>query len=286
MPAAVVAAADLLFPLALAAAVSREIVSGRNWRNLVVLAMLGVLILGNALFHWEAARGGYAAQGAGLRLGLGAGIMMIAVIGGRIVPSFTRNWLAKRGSPVLPAAPMQRLDKLAVAMLAAAILLWVAVPSAMATGLALLLAGGLHAWRLARWTGHRTGAEPLVLVLHAGYAFVPLGALAMAAAILWPEVLDVAAAQHLWMAGALGLMTLAVMTRATLGHSGQALSAGAGSVAVYLLLVASVVARFLAGPLPAAAPALYAVSGLAWVAAFGGFSAIYGRYLLRARARE
>jgi uncharacterized protein involved in response to NO len=242
-----------------------------------------VLILGNAVFHWEAARGGYAAQGIGLRLGLGAGVMMIAVIGGRIVPSFTRNWLVKRGSPVLPAPPMQQFDKLALLLLVLALLLWVAVPYAVATGLALLLVGGLHIWRLARWTGHRTPAEPLVLVLHAGYAFVPLGALALATAILRPEALDMAAAQHLWMAGALGLMTLAVMTRATLGHTGHPLTADAGTVAIYLLLIASVLARFLAGPMPGLAPTLYALSGLSWIAAFGGFSAHYGRRLLRAR---
>ena len=245
-----VAVVDLVFPVALAAAVAREIVRGRNWRNLIVLAMLGVLILGNAVFHWEAARGGYAAHGIGLRLGLGAGIMMVAVIGGRIVPSFTRNWLVKRGSSVLPAPPMQRFDKLALLILVLALLLWVAVPFAVVTGLALILAAGLHLWRLVRWTGHRTGGEPLVLVLHAGYAFVPLGALALGTAILWPEALGMAAAQHVWMAGAIGLMTLAVMTRATLGHTGHALTADAGTTAIYLLLTLSLLARFLAGFVP------------------------------------
>jgi uncharacterized protein involved in response to NO len=85
------------------------------------------------------------------------------------------------------------------------------------------------------------------------------------------------------MAGALGLTTLAVMTRATLGHTGHALTADAGTVAIYLLLILSVGARFLAGPLPGLAPTLHAVSGLAWIAAFGGFSILYGRHLLRAR---
>lgn len=283
IPPMPVAVADLAFPVVLAAAIAREIVRGRNWRNLIVLAMLSVLILGNAVFHWEAARGAYAAQGTGLRLGLGAGIMMVAVIGGRIVPSFTRNWLVKRQSSVLPAPPMQLFDWLALLVLGLALLLWVVAPGAGVTGASLLVAGLLHLGRLARWAGHRTGAEPLVLVLHAGYAFVPLGALAVGAAVLWPGVLGTAAAQHVWMAGALGLMTLAVMTRATLGHTGQALTADAGTVAIYLLLILSVGARFLAGPLPGLAPALHTVSGLAWIGAFGGFSALYGRRLLRAR---
>ncbi|HSG54418.1 MAG TPA: NnrS family protein, partial [Paracoccaceae bacterium] len=74
VPALPVAMVDLAFPVVFAMLIAREIVAGKNWRNLIVLAMLGVFILGNALFHWEAAQGGYAAQGYGLRLGLGAGI--------------------------------------------------------------------------------------------------------------------------------------------------------------------------------------------------------------------
>ncbi|WP_299822291.1 NnrS family protein [uncultured Jannaschia sp.] len=283
LPAIAVAMADLAFPVVLAAAVAREIVVGRNGRNLIVLTMLGMLILGNAVFHWEGARGDFAAQGTGLRLGLAAGIMMIAVIGGRVVPSFTRNWLVKRQSPVLPTPPMQRFDKLALLLLALALLLWVMAPVAVVTGLGMLLTGAVHLWRLARWTGYRTRAEPLVLVLHGGYAFVPLGALAIGTAILWPGMLGLATAQHVWMAGALGLMTLAVMTRATLGHTGQALSAGTGTVLIYAMLIVAVLARVLAGPMPALAPALHAVSGVAWIAAFGGFSALYGPLLLRIR---
>jgi uncharacterized protein involved in response to NO len=95
LPPFLVAAVDLAFPAVLAAVIGREIVAGKSWRNLVVLGLLAVFAAGNMLFHWEAARGDYAAQGHGLRLGLGAGVMMIAVIGGRIVPSFTRNWLAR-----------------------------------------------------------------------------------------------------------------------------------------------------------------------------------------------
>jgi uncharacterized protein involved in response to NO len=282
MPPVLVAMADLAFPVALAAAVAREIVRGRNWRNLVVVVLLSMLILGNAVFHWEAAGGHYAAAGIGLRLGLGAGVMMVAVIGGRIVPSFTRNWLVKHRSAILPTPPMQQFDKLALLILALALLLWVAAPFAQATGVGLLLAGALHLCRLARWAGHRTWPEPLVLVLHAGYAFVPLGALAIGSAILWPGAFGTAAAQHVWMAGALGLMTLAVMTRATLGHTGHELSADAATVLIYLMLVIAVVARVLAAPMPALAPTLHAISGLAWIAAFGGFSALYGRLLLRA----
>jgi uncharacterized protein involved in response to NO len=286
MPALLVAVADLAFPVVFALLIAREIVAGKNWRNLIVLAMLGVFIIGNALFHWEAAEGDYAAHGYGLRLGLGAGIMMIAFIGGRVVPSFTRNWLVKRRSTALPVSPMQSFDKAALAALLVALVLWVVLPLGTLTGLALALAGVLHALRLARWAGHRTLAEPLVTVLHAGYAFVPLGALALAAEILVPGAFGMAGAQHFWMAGAIGLMTLAVMTRATLGHTGQALTAGAGTVAIYLALVLSVFTRVAGGVVPEVSGPLHTVAGLSWIVAFGGFAVIYGALLLRLPAAK
>jgi len=281
LPPLVVAVADLSLPVGLGAVIAREIMAGRNWRNLIVLAMLAVFAVGNAVFHWEAARGGYPAQGYGLRLGLAAAVMMIAVIGGRVVPSFTRNWLVRRGSGRLPAPPMQGFDKAALAVLLAALALWVAAPGAAATGAALALAGAAHLVRLARWAGERTASEPLVLVLHGAYALLPLGALAMAVETLAPGAVGGAAAQHVWMAGAIGLMTLAVMTRATLGHTGRDLTAGAGTTAIYLALLAALLARLAAGLWPGEAGVLHAVSGLAWIGGFGGFAALYGPLLLR-----
>ena len=281
LPAGLAPAIDLAFPMVFALAIGREIVAGRNWRNLIVLGMLAVFALANGLFHWEAGRGDYAAQGYGLRLGLGAGLMLIAVIGGRIVPSFTLNWLTRREPGRRPAPPMQRFDKAALLVLLAALLLWVARPMAYETGLLLAVAGVLHAARLARWAGHRTLAEPLLTVLHVGYAFLPLGALVMAVAILWPGAIAPAAAQHLWMAGGIGLMTLAVMTRATLGHTGQTLTAGGATVAIYLCLVLAALSRVAAGVWPDDSALFYDLSGLAWIAAFAGFAATYGPLLLR-----
>ena len=277
---------DLAFPVVFALAIGREIVAGRNWRNLIVVGLLGVFIIGNALFHWEAARGDYAAQGYGLRLGLGAGVMMIAVIGGRVVPSFTRNWLVKQRSATLPVSPMQTFDKAALVALLVALVLWVALPIAAVTGFVLFLAGVSHVIRLSRWAGHKTLAEPLVTVLHAGYAFVPLGALALAAEILLPGTFGMAGAQHLWMAGATGLMTLAVMTRATLGHTGQALTAGSGTVLIYVTLTLSVLARVVAGMWPEISGLMHIMAGLFWITAFGGFGVIYGALLLRLPAAK
>lgn len=283
-PPLVIAILDLAGMTTLWAYLAREIILGRNWKNLVVLAIMSVLILGNAVFHWEAAQGYYAASGFGLRIGLGAGIMLIALIGGRIVPSFTRNWLVKARLPARPA-PMGAFDKTAVLITLVAIGLWVAAPALPVTGLLLILCGGLQAGRLWRWRGWHARSEPLVWILHVAYGFIPLGALAIGAAILWPDQFSTIAAQHLWMAGAIGTMTVAVMTRATLGHTGQALKTGKGTVLIYVAILGSVVARFLAGVFPAQAWGFYDLAGALWCLGFLGLSLIYGPALLRPRAK-
>ncbi len=286
LPVWLVAGGDLAFPLVLALAIGREIVTGRNWRNLTVLTMLTVLVLGTAVFQWEAANGYHAAQGAGLRIGLGTGIMMIAVIGGRIIPSFTRNWMVRRGEASLPVPPMQWFDRLALIALLAALLVWVIRPEAIASGIALLVVGGIHLVRLARWRGHRTLAEPLVLVLHVGYLFLPLGALAIGAEILLPGTFGRAASEHLWTAGAIGMMTLAVMTRASLGHTGQALAAGPATIAIYVSIGLATLFRVCAGRWPEAESWLHPLAGLAFVLAFLGFALAYGPALVRPLRRN
>ena len=277
LPAALAPVIDLAFPLVLGAVILREIVVGRNWRNLMVLALLTVFTLANGLFHWEALRGGVAAQGTGLRLGLATAIMMIAVIGGRIIPSFTRNWLARMNNSARPAPPMQRFDKLTLLISLPVLLLWVLCPGEAMTGGALLGFAGLHLIRQARWQPLQTLRDPLVWILHLAYAFIPIGAFAIGLVLVTGG--SSAAAQHLWTSGAIGAMTLAVMSRATLGHTGQALQADRVTMAVYLSIIAATALRSLA-PLWAGATHL---SGLFWLFAFAGFLLAYGPALWRAK---
>ncbi|QEW27152.1 NnrS protein [Roseovarius indicus] len=281
LPAAVAPVIDLAFPLVLGGLILREIVAGRNWRNLIVLALLAVFTLANGIFHLEALTGSYAAQGFGLRLGLATGIMMIAVIGGRIIPSFTRNWLAKENDPARPAPPMQRLDKLVLLASILILVLWVLRPFEPLTGALLLAFGGLHFVRQVRWQPFHTLREPLLWVLHAAYLFVPLGAFALGLDQIMGHP-GTAGAQHLWMAGAIGLMTLAVMTRASLGHTGQALTANRATVAIYLCLFGAVLARFWAS----LHLGLTHLSGALWLAAFLGFVLAYGPSLLRPKPEK
>lgn len=276
VPVMVAPIVDLAFPLVLGGLILQEIVAGKNWRNLIVLAMLVMFTLANGLFHIEALRGAYAAQGAGLRLGLATAIMMITVIGGRIIPSFTRNWLVRTDSPARPTPPMQRFDKLVLLSSVLVLALWVVQPFEKLTGIALLIFGVLHLARLIRWQGHHTLSEPIVWVLHVAYAFIPVGAFALGLDQLAGNP-GTAGAQHLWMAGAIGSMTLAVMTRATLGHTGQELAANRATVLIYLCLFGSTFARLLTSVWLE----MSYVSAILWLTAFAGFAVAYGPSLLR-----
>jgi uncharacterized protein involved in response to NO len=276
------AAIDLLFLASLAGVIAREIIAGRNLGNLKVPALVGLLFIGNAVFHAEASlmNGG---SGYGTRIGVGGAVLLITLIGGRIIPSFTRNWLARQSPGRLPIS-FAPFDVASLAIAALAIACWIAYPHAWATGGLAALAGVLHALRLARWAGYRTTAEPLVLVLHVGYAFVPIGFLLLTLAIVAPALVAATGALHAWTVGAIGTMTIAVMTRASLGHTSQALAASPSTQVIYAAIVVAATARVLAA-FDVWRDAALTISANAWVLAFGTFVLSYGPLLARPRAQ-
>ncbi|MDR5654034.1 NnrS family protein [Ruixingdingia sedimenti] len=280
LPSWLVLVADLAMMVALALFLGREIVAGKNWRNLPVLGLLLLFLLANAVFHAESWRGDVASDGFGLRFGLAAVLMLIGLIGGRIIPSFTRNWLAQRRATRLPV-PFGRADGAVMALTGLALAGFVALPLHPLTAALCGLAGLAQLWRLSRWQGGQTGAEPLLWVLHLAYAFYALGFLSVAAAAV--DWLPQAGARHVWLAGAIGLMTLAVMTRASLGHAGRPLHAGPWVAACYVALALAVVTRFASGLMPAEVWLLHLSAGF-WLLAFGGFAVIYAPILLLPRA--
>lgn len=273
------AVVDLAFLLCLMAVIAREIMAADNRRNLKVLVLVALLWVGDAVFHAEAISGSEGGYGA--RLGVAAAVLLIALIGGRIVPSFTRNWLAQNGSQTLPE-PFARFDMAAMGVSAVALISWVATPTTVWTGVLAVVAGVLNVWRLVRWRGWLTWREPLVLVLHAGFAFLPIGFLLVALSIFAPQVIAQSGAVHAWTAGGIGVMTLAVMTRASLGHTGRSLNATAAIAAIYGAAVLAATARILAGfsILP---HAMLLLSASAWIGAFGGFVAIFAPILTKPR---
>jgi uncharacterized protein involved in response to NO len=269
------AAVDVSFLAVLAIVAGREIVAGKNWRNLRVLAVLGALIAGNIVFHAEVLHNGSANYGE--RIAIGAVLLLISLVGGRIVPSFTGNWI-KRENPGRMPVPFGRVDGITMATSALALLVWIAAPAHAITGALLLVAGALQAVRVARWAGDRTVADRLVLVLHAAYIFVPLGFLLVGASV-FTDAVPLTAGLHAWNAGAIGLMTLAVMTRATLGHTGRPLQASAITQGIYACVFVAAVLRIIAGL--TGSLILLDAGGALWVVGFAGFALAYAPLLVR-----
>ncbi len=259
---------DLAFLVSICVVIGNEIVAGRNWRNLKVLLPLCVLLAANALFHLEAHFAGV--SDVSRRLAMAAVITLIMLIGGRIIPSFTRNWLARENPGRLPV-PFGRYDLMSMAVGIAALAAWVLVPSGATVGALFVLAAALQLGRLCRWAGDRTLAEPLVTVLHVSYLFIPIGFALIAATAFWPGAIPAAAGIHALGAGAIGGMTLSVMIRATLGHTGRPLTSGPWVNLLFAAVFAAAVARILAALDLGPHTWMLYISAYGWLAAFGGF---------------
>lgn len=275
------AALDLAFPLVFFGVVAREIVAGRNWRNAPMLVALGLLLGANLLVHLEALDIATTAA-IGNRLGIATLLMLISLVGGRIIPSFTGNWLAKHRRDTAMPAPFGRFDAGVLAVTGVTLALWVVDPDLPMVPWAALLAGVAVLARLARWRGAAIAGEPLLAVLHLGYAWVGVGFLLLAASGLG-DTLPPTAALHALTAGAIGTMTLAVMTRASLGHTGRPLIAGPMTTVIYALVTAAAVLRVAAPLLPLDYALALWPSGAAWSGAFGLFAFAYGRVLTAPR---
>lgn len=277
LPAWLAVLADLAFPVSLLAVAAREIITGRNWHNLPMTAPLALFIVADLLMHFESL--GFAVPaGLGWRLVVGAPILLISVIGGRIIPSFTRNWLFKRKSPRLPS-PHNIIDTAAVGVLAVGLILWAFLPDYSVTGALLIAAAVANAWRLSRWTGNATWGEKLLFILHVGYAWLVFGVALLGFSIFNIGV-PVASAIHALTAGATAVMILAVMPRVALGHTGRDLTANRSTVAIFVLINAAAIARVCASWHTEFMALLLLMAGVCWIAAFGLFELVYGPMLL------
>ena len=274
---AAAAAIDLSFTLLLIATVTTEVVAARSFHNLPMVAMLGLLFAGNLLVHLQAIDLAYTAA-LGDRIGIATLIALITLVGGRIVTSFTRNWLSKQRPQVRSPAPHDRLDTACLAVVVAGLVAWVAVPSTILSAALAIAAGIAAALRLARWRGLATMREPLLFVLHLGYAWVAIGLL-LVGLNEFTRWAPPGAALHALTVGAIGTMTLAVMTRASLGHTGRPLAAGPGTIAIYALVTLAAVSR-VAAPLTGEVAEITAFAGFAWSGAFGLFAILYAPILI------
>jgi uncharacterized protein involved in response to NO len=280
----IVAAFDLAFPAVFAAVVAREIIAGRNWRNLQMLGALCLLLAGNVLVHLDAL-GILSTAELGNRPGVATLLMLVSLVGGRIIPSFTRNWLAKQRPGNSAPVVFNAVDRAALAVVALALVVWTFAPDSIVAPWAELMAGLAVGLRLARWRGQSTLREPLLWILHLGYGWLALGFVLLAAVRVIP-VVPSTSALHALTTGGIGTMTLAVMTRASLGHTGRPLVAGGGTLTIYLLVTLASALRLI-GPLGGAHYVLLlSVAGAAWSGAFGLFVLLYMNALALPRVRD
>lgn len=263
--------------------VLRELIAARNSRNYKVVAIIAGLFAAQVAFYCEVDRFGYI-ELAG-RFAVALIVLLIAVIAGRIIPAFTGNWLRQNNPGPLPA-PFGRFDLTTMVLSFVALLAWIAAARtavvAPIAGVLSILAGALQFVRQLRWAPHRTLGQPLVTILHVAFLFVPVGFFLTGAALLTDNSGLHSAGTHAWTAGVIGTMTLAVMTRATRGHSGRALHAPASTVLfIYAPIVLATAARIAASILPEHTMTLLPLAGVCWVVAFLGFAGLYGPLLLR-----
>jgi uncharacterized protein involved in response to NO len=192
--------------------------------------------------------------------------------------------MARLGLSPLPAS-LDSLDRLALVTTAAAVVAWIFAPESRLAGAALIAAGTLLLARLARWRGHRAIGEPIVLVLHLGYLWLAAALVLIGLAALAPASVPASSGIHALTAGAIGTMTLGVMTRATRGHTGREIVADRATVAIYALVSAGALARVVAPFAEEAYVPMLLAGGFAWSAAFLVFAISYGPMLLRPKLR-
>ena len=267
---------DSAFLVIVAGLAWREIIAGKSWPQAPIGGLVSLYACANVLFHmWMLSR---AETDPAERMGLALVLVLLSLIGGRVTPNFTRDFLAEQGRAEQPAL-VSPVDGLSVVLVAIAALFWIIQPQALVTGWLWVAAGLLNLVRLLRWYGWLTWREPLVLALHVGFGWVVLALLVMGGAILGVG-LPITDAIHALTTGAVGMMTLAVMTRASLGHTGRPKHAGALTTCLYLLVNVGALLRVF-GPSFDSSHLVLGLAAMSWSAAYLLFALIYGPFLLR-----
>ncbi len=268
---------DGAFLVALVGLVWRELAAGNSWNHAPVAVAISLYAAANVTFHVFSVNG--AEPDLALRLALALDLFLLTFIGGRLTPNFTREFLVGQGKRERPA-PFSSFDGLSIALVLVAALAWTALPSASATGWTFLAAGAVNLGRLVRWYGWLTWREPLVLSLHVGYGWLVLSMLLLGCARLGIGLAKEDAV-HALTTGAVGAMTLAVMTRASLGHTGRPKQADPATVCVYVLVILGAALRVFGPTTGVPTNLVLGFAGAAWSGAYLLFAVVYGPYLIR-----
>jgi uncharacterized protein involved in response to NO len=270
---------DLAFLPLLAIAIAVPIFAAKSYKNLVIVALVAALWLADLAVHSTPLGGHPSAATWGLEAAIWLILALISVIGGRVLPFFTRRALP--GFTPRAWRPIELAATPALLLTAAATL--AAAPAPLTAALA-TLAAAIHATRLAGLATRRALAAPLLWVLHLAYAWLAAGLLLHALAVL--GLIPLTLARHALTIGAIGGMTLGMMARVALGHTGRDLVTAPQTNLAFALANLAVLARV---ALPLAAPSTYAASiqlaGALWIAAFLIFTVTYFPILISPRPR-
>jgi uncharacterized protein involved in response to NO len=244
----------------------RELYLGKNRRNYIIAAILGLLLVFNVIYHMEI-NGSFAFAGAGMRGAIITVILMVSLIGGRIIPAFSGNWLKARNEKgELPAA-FGKLDIASLLSTVFVLVSFVLIPYSTISGAVLLIAALLHTLRLNRWQTRKIAGEPLLLVLHVAYAWIPFGFLLLASSsflLVSPSV-----GLHALTIGAITTMVMGVSIRAGKGHSGRELTTDTKTNLTFILITSTAVTRVISSLLPF--DWLLQLSAILWLLSFLAF---------------
>ncbi|MGZ3420548.1 MAG: NnrS family protein [Polyangiales bacterium] len=272
LPPGVAAAIDLAFLPILAFSIAMPIVRAKVWRNLGFVPLLLLLFATNLLFHLSPA-----SQSRALRVSIDIVLLIVVLMGGRVIPSFTAN------ATKLDVRKRPALDWLSFGSMASVAVLELLEVSPKVFAIAAIVAGVTNLARMFFWHSTATRKQPILWVLHVGYAWLGLGLLLRGIAVFvpsWPAT----APLHLLSVGAIATLILGMMARVSLGHTGRMLAVR-GSIA--FAFVALTVAALVRGLGPLVAPSAYlwllVVSGGAWSLAFAIFTAVYAPILTSPR---
>ena len=268
---------DVGFLVALAGLVWREIAMSKVWDRAPMGVLVSLLAGANILFHVLTLSGAEADRSE--RMALAMVMLLLTLIGGRVTPNFTGEFLEASGRTERPAS-FSRYDGLSIALVGFAVVSWIIQPNSMATGWMFVAAGLANLGRLVRWYGWVTWREPLVLILHVGYGWFALSLLILGGSILGIG-LPKEDAVHAFTSGAVGAMTLAVMTRASLGHTGRPKHAGPLTILIYMLVNVGAVLRVFGPMTDLPINLILGVAAGSWSGAYLLFALVYGPFLLR-----
>ena len=281
-PPLVTAAADLAFLPLLAALVAVPLARQRN-RNTPLLLVLGLLWLANLAFHFAVIRSNPPLARHALILGIDIVLILVTIIGGRIVPAFTTSALRQRGiQDAMKSRLVLTVMAVAIMVLIAVVdVLWPETPIAgMLAGIAAVVQG----LRLLQWRSLQTLRQPIVWILHLAYAWLPVGLALKAAALLGGYAIG-AFWLHALTIGTLATMITAVMTRASLGHTGRALVVHPLTTVGYVMLTAAALVRvFGLTALGLSYPQVVILTASFWTASFALFVGVYAPILWGPRA--